>query len=670
MPATRDSVVLEILAETKSAVGGLANLVKSLGLVTVATKAMQAAIEQARETAVFNQQAEAFDNLASRAGQSSQQILSAMKEASAGTIGEMELMRAASQASLLGIGFEEMPQLLEIARASARATGQDMAFMFDSIVTGIGRSSPLILDNLGIVVKLGRVNSDYARSLGKTAEELTSVEQKQALLNAVLASGADIISDVGAGMEDVTDVERWQRLSAAVDDFRTESGQALQEIFRPILELGADVLSETANRMRSQRLAASFLDTIERDVRALTRMSIGQLESFARAFENELARFKDMEALKGFVPGASEETVERYTAALDDLRERIEEVREANEGLVEAGEEAEAVATRQESRANEQVRLHKLAAKVIDEERSEIELLTAQIEELLSVEHGGEFAKDVEQAVDILQGRIDDLFDAEALEPFIDAWDFARQTIDAARTPVERLETDLRELRMAAKAAGKAGHESFDDLMAAAVLLSAELEELVAWDAGMDSSGLLVLKKGLEDAGKQAKESAKDLAAFELAVVDSMGEGVQRLITSGVVDGFYQIGLAMGDVSRGAKDAKQAFNDFVDQIASSIQDMLLAAGLKAILAGDLALGVPLVLASGLVALGRGAAQGAEDSASRAEEGLENERPLDSGISYGHDTASPSQAPGTVVIQNIQGSMIAERDAAAAIRNYR
>ena len=49
--------------------------------------------------------------------------------------------------------------MLQIARGAAQATGQSMELMLQSIVTGIGRQSKLMLDNLGILTSAEEANN-------------------------------------------------------------------------------------------------------------------------------------------------------------------------------------------------------------------------------------------------------------------------------------------------------------------------------------------------------------------------------------------------------------------------------------------------------------------------------------------------------------------------------
>lgn len=119
----------------------------------------------------------AFDRLPN-----STRLMMDLQNATHGTVGELDLMKRTVQASNFGISLEALPKLLEFAALRAQQTGQSVDYLVDSIVTGIGRKSTLILDNLGISAvqlksKLGGVSSEAATigqvadAVGKIAEE-------------------------------------------------------------------------------------------------------------------------------------------------------------------------------------------------------------------------------------------------------------------------------------------------------------------------------------------------------------------------------------------------------------------------------------------------------------------------------------------------------------------
>ena len=73
-------------------------------------------------------------------------LMSATSTLLAGTSGDL--------ATALG---NATPQLLEIAKAANKLNPSlgDTAFLYESIATGVKRASPMILDNLGLTIKIG-----------------------------------------------------------------------------------------------------------------------------------------------------------------------------------------------------------------------------------------------------------------------------------------------------------------------------------------------------------------------------------------------------------------------------------------------------------------------------------------------------------------------------------
>jgi hypothetical protein len=178
-----------------------------------------------------------FERLASGVGESGQAMLRAMQEASRGTVSNSDLMMAANRALVLGVAdsAEEMADLVEAAIIRGRDVGVGATQAVNDLVTGIGRMSPQILDNLGIVGAQQEIEA-YAKSLGKTAEQLTDVEKKQALLNAVLASteGVEIVDDAASSFE---------RMETSIANAQS----ALGELFSPAVAAIAQSLADTVN---------------------------------------------------------------------------------------------------------------------------------------------------------------------------------------------------------------------------------------------------------------------------------------------------------------------------------------------------------------------------------------------------------------------------------------
>ena len=77
-------------------------------------------------------------------------ILDGLRQATHGTVTDIELMKAAVKFNDFKLPIEELGTMLAFAQQKAKDTGQSVDYMVDSIVTGLGRKSLMILDNLGL----------------------------------------------------------------------------------------------------------------------------------------------------------------------------------------------------------------------------------------------------------------------------------------------------------------------------------------------------------------------------------------------------------------------------------------------------------------------------------------------------------------------------------------
>jgi hypothetical protein len=143
---------------------------------------------------------ESFTRLATSIGQSGDAMLRTTRTATKGLISDLDLMQASNKAMLLGLPVTaaEMGTLGEAAMKLGRAMGLDAKQSLDDLITALGRSSPMILDNLGLTVRVGEANERYAEKLGKAAAQLTDAERKTAFYEAAMAAArakADALGD-------------------------------------------------------------------------------------------------------------------------------------------------------------------------------------------------------------------------------------------------------------------------------------------------------------------------------------------------------------------------------------------------------------------------------------------------------------------------------------------
>ena len=77
-------------------------------------------------------------------------LLDNLREATHNTVNDLELMKQAVKFDNFNLSIEQMGTFLAFAQQQAKDTGQDVNYLVDSIVTGLGRKSLPILDNLGL----------------------------------------------------------------------------------------------------------------------------------------------------------------------------------------------------------------------------------------------------------------------------------------------------------------------------------------------------------------------------------------------------------------------------------------------------------------------------------------------------------------------------------------
>jgi ribosome recycling factor len=98
-------------------------------------------------------------------------LMQQLKDETHGVVSELELMKAAVKFNDFKLPVEQLGTMLAFAQQKAKDTGQSVDYMVDSIVTGLGRKSLMILDNLGISA------SEVKEKMKETGDMTTAVAQ-------------------------------------------------------------------------------------------------------------------------------------------------------------------------------------------------------------------------------------------------------------------------------------------------------------------------------------------------------------------------------------------------------------------------------------------------------------------------------------------------------------
>lgn len=195
-----------------------------------------------------------FERLSRGVKQNGSEMRDAMRSATKGMVSDLDLMQTANKAMLLGLPVttKSMGELAKTATVLGKAMGQDATKSLDDLITALGRSSPMILDNLGLTVKVGEANEAYAKKLGKTVEQLTDAEKKIAFYDAAMEAARVKTKELG---------DQTQTLGEIVSSVWTQIGNKVTGV-------AADVNVGVGRILSSTKEFATFVSDV-------TQMGLG-----------------------------------------------------------------------------------------------------------------------------------------------------------------------------------------------------------------------------------------------------------------------------------------------------------------------------------------------------------------------------------------------------------
>ena len=152
-------------------------------------------------------------------------LLDNLKEATHGTVSEIELMKQAIKFENFKLPLEDLATYLAFAQQKAKDTGESIDYLVTSIVNGLGRQSKQILDNLGISA------AELTKRMNEGADMTTAVAD---IIREEMAKAGDYVE---------TAADRAARATAKAKDEMEAMGRTALPI--------ADEVSEMWNTIRN-----------------------------------------------------------------------------------------------------------------------------------------------------------------------------------------------------------------------------------------------------------------------------------------------------------------------------------------------------------------------------------------------------------------------------------
>jgi phage-related protein len=245
-----DSDLAAARGKVESAISGIVSNVKKIGGVALgiggagltAIAGVGAAVgKMAIDAAPVEGLQSAFAGLSESAGVGMDDMLTALKKGSAGMVANRDLMKSFNQAaSLVSIDFaKQLPDAMSYLGKVSSSTGEDLGFLLDSLVKGVGRLSPAILDNLAIQVNLAQASERASEMFGVEAEELSKAQLQAGMMNVVLEK----LAENTAAMPDVSEsaAAKMAQLQATFQNIKDQIGMAFLPVLTTLLGTLAQV---------------------------------------------------------------------------------------------------------------------------------------------------------------------------------------------------------------------------------------------------------------------------------------------------------------------------------------------------------------------------------------------------------------------------------------------
>lgn len=215
------------MSQTKRQISGLKKSFKGIAIAAAAAFSIGAVTNYAKEAVRLAGELEGVKDAFERIAPAG--LLNELRDATKNTVANLDLMKRAVMAHNFQIPLQQLASLFAFATKRAQQTGESVDFLVNSIVIGIGRKSPLILDNLGISAVRLREELNNAGHSGATvfqvAEAVGKIAQKE------MKSAGDIIE---------TTTVKTAQLTAEMQNLKIEIGQKLT----PVIHKAAGALSE------------------------------------------------------------------------------------------------------------------------------------------------------------------------------------------------------------------------------------------------------------------------------------------------------------------------------------------------------------------------------------------------------------------------------------------
>ena len=220
-------------SKMQQGMGGSSGLVGAYATLAANVFAATAAFNALRQAAQMETMIEGLNAVGAAAGRNLPYAAERLREISGAALSAEASIRVMSLGISAGFRTDQMERLTKVARGASLALGRDMTDALDRLTRGTAKLEPEILDELGIMVRLDDATLKYATTLGKSVQDLTQYERRQAFLNETLDQGEKKFGQLAEKI----DVNPYDQLSAALNDLAKAGLTVVNDFLGPLINL-------------------------------------------------------------------------------------------------------------------------------------------------------------------------------------------------------------------------------------------------------------------------------------------------------------------------------------------------------------------------------------------------------------------------------------------------
>ncbi len=271
--------------------------------------------------------------------------LRSLRRDTKGLVNDMQLMKAAVRAENFNIPLDKLGSLLQFAQQRAKDTGESVDYLVDSIVNGIGRKSPLILDNLGI--SASKLNEEVKKTGDFATAVANIVEQEMGKIGESIDTTSDSVTQskvawenfqLALGKRFLKTSQMWSKISTSIAEGLTAvigetkaANETYQQQIRTVAELETnikplaeryDVLSQKSNLSTSEQ---TELNTIMGTITKTVPGVVKEIDKYGNTLSiNTDKVYAFIEAEKAKLQYMNRDAIKEAKEDIEDYKKEVE----------------------------------------------------------------------------------------------------------------------------------------------------------------------------------------------------------------------------------------------------------------------------------------------------------------------------------------------------------